>query len=68
MNSISYLKYTKKKNKIQMFIVEVENTVTKRKCTIDIFKSKLVVAEQNIGKLKDQKDIWIEVQIRKGCK
>ena len=29
MNSISYLKYTKKK-KNQMFIVEVENTVTKR--------------------------------------
>ena len=51
-----------------MFIVEVENTVTKRKCTVHIFKSKLVVAEQNIGKLKDQKDIWIEVQIRNGCK
>ena len=51
-----------------MFIVEVENTVTKRKCPIDIFKRKLVVTEQNIGKLKDQKNIWIEVQIRKLCK
>ena len=51
-----------------MFIVEEENTVTKRKCPIDIFKSQLVVAEQNIGNLKDQKHIWIEVQIRKLCK
>ena len=43
-----------------MHIVEPENTITKRKCSIDRFKSKFIVTEQNISKLKDRSEIYLD--------
>lgn len=43
-----------------MHIVETENTITKRKCFMDRFKSKLVVAGQNTSKLKNRSEKYLD--------
>lgn len=43
-----------------MHIVESENTITKRKYSTDRFKSKFIIAEQNINKLKDRSEKYLD--------
>lgn len=54
------MSHTHTHTKIQMHIVESENTITKRKCSTDRFKSKFIIAEQNINKLKGRSEKYLD--------